>query len=193
VPLEEPPESLSGFPVVVLDETALLARIHRAERDPIHFSAGETGRFDIEPDGTLYLARTQEGAFLEVFRGRLLPLEEVAVRKLALIRPRRALSLADLTSPACRGFGITAAIQASPDYALCQRWAAAFRAAGFDGVRYRLSHDPSGESIGIALFGRGDEAGARLEVVDDQPIGDELVERVRKQFGVLVLPTRRPE
>ena len=31
----------------------------------------------------------------------------------------------------------------------------------------------------------------RLIVVDDQPISDELIERVRKRFGMLVLPTRR--
>jgi hypothetical protein len=192
VPLEEPPSDLSGFPAVFIDEGVVLARIHRTGREPVYFSAGGGGRFDIEPEGTLYLARTEEGAFLEVFRSRLVPSEEVAARKLASIRLREKWRLADLTSPACRGFGVTAAVHATPDSALCQRWATALRAAGFDGILDRLSHDPSGEAIGIALFGPVDETVARLTVEDDRPIGDDLVERIRTRFGVLVLPTKQP-
>ena len=193
MPLEEPPGSLDGFPAAVIDKTTVLARIHRAETNPIFFSTRGKGRFDISPEGTLYLAGSDEGAFLEVFRGRVVALEEVAIRRLAFIGLRGNARLADLASASSRGFGITAEIHATPDYDLCQRWAEALRAAGFDGVRYSLSHDPSGDSAGIALFGPEDEVAARLAVLDDQAIEDDLIERVRREFGVLVLPTRRPD
>jgi len=191
VPLTEPPESLTGFPAVALSKASALARVHRADRHPVSFSTSGDGRFDLSPEGTLYLAGTDEGAFVEVFRSRLIPREEVAVRRPALIELGEELALADLTSAIARGFGVTAAIHASPDYALCQRWAAALHAEGFDGVYYRLSHDPSATEVGAALFGPHEHVAQRLIVVDDQPISDELIERVRKRFGMLVLSTRR--
>ena len=191
MPLEEPPETLDDFPTAVLDDAVVLARIHRAERDPLFFSTGGRGRFDINPEGTLYLASDEGCAFVEVFRSRLVPLEEVAVRRLAFIGLRAEFRLADLTSAASRGFGVTAAIHASSDYELSQRWAAALHGQGFGGVVYRLSHDPSGESVGVALFGPRDQVVSGLVVVDDQPIGDELIEQVRSRFGVLVLPVHQ--
>jgi hypothetical protein len=192
VPLEEPPERLEAFPEVVLDKAVVLARIHRAENEPLHFSTGGGGRFDLSPEGTLYLATEELGAFVEVFRGRLVALDEVAARRLALVRLRAKVRLADLTSASSRGFGVTGAIHASSDYALCQRWASALHRHGFDGVVYHVSHDPSGESLGVALFGPPDRVLSKLVVVDDEPIGDELIEHVRERFGVLVLPVHHP-
>jgi hypothetical protein len=46
-------------------------------------------------------------------------------------------------------------------------------------VRYSLSHEPSGDSAGIALFGPEDEVAERLAVLDDQAIEDDLIERWR--------------
>ncbi len=192
MPLEEPPESLEEFPERILQEGLVLARIHRSETDPLFFSTSGGGRYDIDLEGTLYLAADEVGAFVEVFRSRLVPLDEVAARRLAFVRLRANLRLADLTSGVSRGFGVTAAIHASPDYGLCQRWAAALKRQGFDGVVYRLSHDPSGELVGVALFGPRDEVLSQLIVLDDQPIGDELIEEVRRRFGVLVLPVYHP-
>lgn len=192
MPLEEPPEVLDGFPDVVLETGVVLARIHRSENDPLFFSTSGDGRFDISPEGTLYLAADEVGAFLEVFRSRLVPADEVAARRLAVVALQADSRLADLTSAAGRGFGITAAIHASSDYRLCQRWAAALDRHGFDGVLYRLSHDPSAEAVGVALFGPREAALARVAVVDDRPIEDELIEEVRARFGVLVLPVYRP-
>lgn len=192
MPLGEPPESLEEFPEVVLDKGIVLARIHRAENEPLYFSTDGGGRFDINPEGTLYLAADELGAFVEVFRGRLVALDEVAARRLARLRLRAKIRLADLTSAASRGFGVTAAIHASSDYALCQRWASALHRQGFDGVLYRVSHDPSGASSGVALFGPADEVLSKLVVVEDEPIGDELIEKVRARFGVLVLPVQHP-
>lgn len=189
MPLAEPPDRLSRFPRVVVAESTVLARIHRAETDPLFFSTSGAGRFDVRPAGTLYLAATDEGAFLEVFRGRVVSSEEVSARRVAFLEVRSDLELADVTSRSARRFGVTAAIHATPDYGVCQRWAAAFEAERFDGMHYRLSHDPSVTEAGIALFGPGKRVAGRLRTVDDQPIADELVERVRKRFGIVVLPS----
>jgi len=128
----------------------------------------------------------------EAVRGRLVPSEEVSARRIAFVEVESELELADVTSAAARGFGVTALIHASPDYELCRRWAAALEAARFDGMYYRLSHDPSVTEAGIALFGSRKRAAQRLRALDDQPIGDELIERVRRRFGIIVLPSRGP-
>ncbi|MEK7422350.1 MAG: RES family NAD+ phosphorylase [Actinomycetota bacterium] len=192
MPLEEPPGSLAGFPAAVLDRSRVLARIHRAHTSPIFFSTSGNGRFDVSPEGTLYLAESDEGAFLEVFRGRVVALEEAAARRLAFIGLRRDVQLADLTSTSSRGFGITAEIHVTRDYARCQTWAMALHAAGFEGVLYSLRHDPSGSSLGVALFGLDSEVAGRLVIHEDRELEDDLIERVRRHVGVLVLPARRP-
>jgi hypothetical protein len=51
-------------------------------------------------------------------------------------------------------FGVTAEVHTSSDRSLTQEWAAAFAAAGFDGVRSFVRHDPGQRRIGIAIFGR---------------------------------------
>jgi RES domain len=142
------------------------------------------GRFDLPGSrGTLYAAATSVGAFLEVFRGRLIPSAEVAARSLATFTPTSELRLADCTHPEARRFGVTAAIHSTPDYALTQRWALAFADAGFDGIYYLVSHDPSAGERGVALF-----AGASLATAASAPIPDGLVAEVQRRFGLLVLP-----
>jgi hypothetical protein len=74
-----------------------------------------------------------------------------------------------------------------PDRRSTRRWAEAFRAADFDGVRYRVSNDPSQRSIGIALFapaGRAD-----WPVATSDPIGGGLLTLARRRYGLVVLPT----
>lgn len=185
MPLAEPPASLDGFPEA--DPLGLLYRIHRAELEPVHFSSTGHGRFDLPaPEGTLYAALSALGAFLEVFRSTLIPLAEVEARAVATLSPPEPLRLADCTSKAARGYGITAAVHSTPDYELTQRWARAFRAAGFDGVFHLLGHDPSGGEIGIALFS---SAPAPPVVQHDAPIEDGLIRLAQERFGVLVVPT----
>lgn len=198
MPLSEPqaaagPSSagtLSGFPSFGLPAGQQLYRIHRAARDPISFSSSGEGRFDLPaPDGTVYFAADEIGALIEVFRSNLIPLDEVRVRRLARITiPKAVLRVADCTASKARGYGITAAIHSTPDYALCQRWAVAFRNAGFDGIRYRLSHDPSQQEIGIALF-VPDDAAKLLVVENDAEIEDNLLGIAQQRFGMFVVPT----
>lgn len=181
MPLTDPPQTLHGFPSVPAPR--LLYRIHRSSHDPLYFSSTGDGRFDLRPRGTLYAAETPVGAFLEVFRSRLIPSAEVAARSLTTLEGTQELQLADCTSPEARGFGVTAAIRSTPDYAITQRWALAFADAGLDGIQYLVSHDPSAGERGVALFD-----GESLATAASAPIPDDLVAEVQRRFGLLVLP-----
>jgi hypothetical protein len=194
VPLYDPPASLDGFPSLSVSEQ--LYRIHRSDHEPLYLSNTGESRFDLPaPRGTLYTAQTPVGAFLEVFRGRLIPSAEVAARSLTRLDPTGdPLSLADCTNPEARGFGVTAAIHSTLDYDLTQRWALAFADAGFDGIYYLVSHDPGATEHGIALFAEVPTR-PRLPIagiggIASTPIPDDLVAEVQRRFRLLVLPVR---
>ncbi len=187
--LTPPPARLAGFPSLHLRE-AKLSRIHRADLSPWWFSSDGSGRFDLPAEsgrGTCYLAMEPEGCFLEVFRGvSLIPEQEIEVRRLSRLTVEEAL-LADCASSRSREFGLTAEVHSTPDYRITQRWAAAFAAAGFDGVRYLLRHDPSQHLSGIALFG---PAGSPpWPAPPPEEIELDLQLEVERRFGLRVLPT----
>jgi hypothetical protein len=181
---------LDGFPSLRLSG-ATPYRIHRAGRSPWWFSSDGTGRFDLPPGsgrGTCYLAEEPVGCFLEVFRfWSLVPEAELATRRIACLGLPPVL-LADCTSGLCREFGLTGEIHSTPDYAQTQAWAAAFEAAGFDGIRYLLRHDPGQHLTGVALFG---PAGAASwpHLRPSEPIGPKVIEEAERRFGVRVVPT----
>jgi len=108
---------------------------------------------------------------------------------LSTLQVPEPMVLANATHARARGFGITAGISAieEPDRVRTRRWAEAFNTAGFAGVRYRLSHDPSQRLIGVALFGAAGVA--PWPVVAPEPIGGSLLELVRHRYGLVVLPT----
>jgi hypothetical protein len=190
VPLGEPPADLSGFPAWTLRPERVLARIHRREKDARYFGASGDYRFDLRsPRGTLYVANSAVGSFVEVFRTvPYVAQSEVDARLIAALRIPDSRRLADCTATRARRFGITAAIHSAPDYALCQRWAETFADARFAGIRYLVSHDPSSAEIGLALF--GNEGVDESFVVDeDRPISTGLIDDVRSRFGIVVLPT----
>ena len=189
-PLPPQPSELTGFPRHSL-RGAQLYRIHRAGRTPWWFSNDGSGRFDLPTaggQGTCYLAETPAGCFLEVFRAwTLVPAAEVEVRRLSHL-PMPEKDLADCTSPKCREFGLTAEIHSTPDYVATQRWAAALAAAGFGGIRYLLRHDPSADSVGVALFGTAGDSLAHLSSYGER-IGQEVLDEVEARFGIRVRPT----
>lgn len=190
-PLALPPEDLASlheFPVRATLASQPLYRIHRWTHGPWYFSDDGSGRFDLTPPrGTCYLATEPIGAFIEVFRTTaLVASADVAKRHLATLRVIRNAKLADCTVRGARAFGITAAIHSSEDYHATQTWADAFARVGFDGIYYRLSHDPSQRCLRIALFGQGGDGD--LPVVSDEPIDPELINAAR-EFGILVIPT----
>lgn len=190
-PLAAPPADLTGFPFWELALGTPLYRVHRATRSPWWFaSRAESGggRFDLPaPAGTCYLAEDPLGAFVEVFRETALVAQrDVDRRRLSVFTVAAPIRLADCTARGARAFGVTAAIHADPAYDLPGRWAVAFAGAGFDGVRYLVSHDPSARLVGVALFGR---AGPAEWPAATTPIPIDLCDRTATEFGIRVLPT----
>lgn len=95
-----------------------------------------------------------------------------------------------VSDEASRHFGVTAAIHSTPDYALCQRWAAAFADAGFDGINYLASHDPSVNERSVAIF-QGSAKAEKLARLMSSDIGEEVIRDVDQRYGIVVVPTPR--
>ena len=166
-----------------------LWRIHLDKNGPWWFCSDLECRFDLPaPRGTCHLADHRLGAFVEVFTDVTLVAEEdVGRRVLSALRVPRTLQLADCTHEGSRGFGSTGEIHTTTDYDLTQRWARAFIAAGFDGIRYLVRHDPAQRRVGIALFGEGGEAGGWPEPTTEE-ISEDLLRDAARRFGIHVLP-----
>ena len=109
---------------------------------------------------------------------------DVVARRQTTVSPAAAILLANCTSPRALGFGVIGAIHSTPDYELTQAWAAAFLHAGFGGVRYFVSHDPSQKLVGVALFGSAPLATA----VRTGPIPPEVISDAERRFGIKVRP-----
>jgi hypothetical protein len=153
---------------------------------PWWFSSDGAGRFDLAPPrGTCYLADDEMGALLEVLGPVAVVSADWAKRfsvwQLGL--PDQC-SAADTTVRAARGFGVTAELATVTPYDLPQRWAAAFAAAGYQGVRYRVRHDPGG-SRALALFGAAGER-KRWPRGRCQDVDDEVLERLADQTGLRI-------
>lgn len=191
-PLGLPPDDLTALPRWTLPTTRALYRIHRQKHGAWYFDNGPGGRFNLSGAfGTCYLALQPDGALLETLgrQGRLIDPLEVARRVLSTVHVPRPMLVANTGHARARAFGITAGISAieEPDRHTTRRWAEAFHTSGFDGIRYRLGHDPSQRTIGIALFGAAGQSdwtgGAQAAIAAD------LLARVRRRYGLIVLPT----
>jgi hypothetical protein len=192
-PLGSPPTDLSNFPVADVASGASLWRIHPRQYDPIWFGSDGRSRFDLAaPEGTCYLAEDPLGAFVEVFRDTTtLASGDLALRRITQWRVLRDIRLADCSHRLARSFGVTAALHSSPDYRVTQDWARAFAAAGFDGIRYLVSHDPAQKLAGVALFGAAGEPADNGEFgsLDSANIDDTLIDRAVKELGFKVIPS----
>jgi hypothetical protein len=191
--LPAPPDDLPELPSTKLG-SGHLWRIHAADVTPWFFDVGPDGRFNLAESGTCYLAQEPIGAFVEKL-GRLLrpggaiPEPLVDTHRLSKLRPPRA-RVVDLTDPSVLGLiGLTAEIHSTTDYDLTQGWALALQEAGYDGIRYRARHDPRGQLVSIALFGKGKppRGAARTTPI---PIG--LIHEASTTFAITVLPRRHP-
>jgi hypothetical protein len=185
--------TLRGFPRSTLREDRVIYRIHKSARAPWWFSANGDGRFDpIDTGfGACYLADAPLGAWVEVFRKRLLLAEpDVAARSLQAVALGRSLRLADVTSRRALEFGITASVGANERYEESQSLATQALNAGYGGIRYFVSHDPAQTLRGIALFaaaGQPDEEDP-LWPSETGPIPPSLVREANELFGYRVLP-----
>jgi hypothetical protein len=132
-----------------------LFRVCRQNNATWWFSSDGSGRFDLEaPEGTCYLASDSYAAIREASRlGPVTPrwCAEREIRTAA--PPDPEARLAATTWKAAGRFGITNELIATVPYDLSRRWASAFRAQGFDGIRHQLRHDQRPRAGGISLFG----------------------------------------
>ncbi len=188
------PASLAGFPGCPIGETSLFrlwrARGSSPRPEPWWFSSKlgpAGGRFDLpEPMGTMYTSTSRVGALLEGLQAVLtnLPIEELAVRRLATITPPPgAPDAADLCATTAAGSGVTSAVWAGGDRALTQQWAEAFRRDGWWALHGGAHHDPSATLRVVAVFGAAGKKAPALggvwswtdrSVHDDPAVVEEL-------------------
>lgn len=181
--------NLDGFPRSTLRGDRIVHRIHNATHGPWWFSE-DVGRFD--PVGTgcgaCYLAAEPLGAWVEVFREQMTWSEsDVQRRRLLSVELGRGLSLADVTSPRALQFNITAQLGAGSDTDASRTFAAEVLAAGYDGVRYWVRHDPRQKSYGYAIFDTAGESTAWPDGASE-PLGDGLIAAAVKTYGYRILP-----
>jgi RES domain len=177
------------FPIWQPRKEAAWSRMHRRHHGAWWFSSDGSGRFDLAPpNGTCYLAETALGALVEHFDGiSVIPQEDLDQRRISVVSAGRPLRLADCTSPEARRFGADLSLSASSDYARAQRFAAWFRGAGLEGVRYLLRNDPAATMVGIALFGPAGEQD--LAVLSTSPVDDATLATAAQRYGIEVVPT----
>jgi hypothetical protein len=189
-----PVSNWSDFPARRIDTATPLFRIHQRHRHPAWFSTDGLGRFDPVPShrdrfGVCYLGLDPLAPNVEVFgRIRAVPTAELDRRRLSELTVRHVVELADLTNRAVLGaFEITAAYSTGTDYGPAQDLASRLFEAGFDGVVYRVRHDPAMELEAVALFGEPGEAPDRFNPPKSRPIARELI-AAGEQFRIEVLP-----
>lgn len=157
VTLREPGD-LRGFPVG--PPPARVLRVCRSVMGTWWFSSDGSGRYDLSPpEGTCNFATDRYAAIREASRlGPVTPnwVGEREVREVA--PPNARARLAATTRTAAGSYGITTEFATLVPYDLPRRWAAAFRAHRFDGIRHTLRHDQRARPSGISLFGRAGAA-----------------------------------
>ena len=181
------PGDLTGFPTAAPPKH--LVRVCRAGRATWWFSADGSGRFDLHPPtgnpptGTCYLATDAFAAVREATRLGPVSTAWVADRELRRVSPPDPNArLAATTRQAAGRYGVTPELATVIPYDLSRRWATAFRAALFDGIRHQLRHDQRARPSGIALFGPAGPAD--LDDGTRTPLTNAVIEAA----GVRVLP-----
>ena len=178
------------FPTRTLPAGTSLHRIHRAGRVADHYDTTDRHRFGAPPGspryGVCYVALEPIAAYVEVF-GRIgtLGIAEIDRRRISETIGARDLRLADLSHRSILGrFGVTAAHSTGTDYTPSQELSSRLHNAGYDGIVYRVRHDPQMQLEAVAVFARQP---APLSWHDPQPIPNSLVQQGLR-FGIRVLP-----
>ena len=181
---------LSGLPELLWTPARPLYRIHRRQMSAVFYGTN-LYRFDppdaASPWGTCYAAPTAMTAYLEVFASLGgLTWEMIRQRLLAELAVTAPVRLADISHPHVIGlYGLDASYSMGRAYDASQRLAVAVHDAGFDGIHYPARHDPSGTLRSIALFGPAGADSAALQVVNDDDIGDGLVDAAAEGFRLV--------
>jgi hypothetical protein len=183
------------FPSRRIGPSTSLFRIHQEIFHPAWFNSDGSWRFDPLPAyrtrfGTCYLGLEPLSSYVEVFgRIRAVPETEIERRVLSMLAPVADLSIADLTNRTVLGdFGVTATHSTGGDYGPAQTLAVNLFDAGFDGILYRVRHDPAMELEAVALFGEPGETPTRLSPPKTGPIPPYLIDAGR-EFHIEVVPS----
>lgn len=176
------PGDLTGFPVVRPPRRVM--RVCRSAQESWWFSSDGSGRFDLQPPhGTCYFATDAYAAIREASRLGPVTTEWVEHRELRTLEPPDPdARLAGTTRQAAGRYGITTELVTIIPYDLPRRWAQAFYAHRFGGIRHQLRHDQRARPSGIALFGHA--GAANLPEGSSDPLTLDRVERA----GVQVIP-----
>jgi hypothetical protein len=132
-----------------------MARVCRVGRATWWFSSDGSGRFDLEPpEGTCYFATDEYAALREASRlGPVTPAWAAARELRVTDAANPTARLAATTRKDSGRHGVTTELATLVPYDLTRRWAAAFRAHGFGGIRHQLRHDQRARPSGVAWFG----------------------------------------
>ncbi len=156
-------DELEKFPPHVLDGDRWIFRLHLAANGVWYFSSTNKGRFNLpEPRGTCYAADTLEAAVIETLGPDMreqggIAASDAAKLRVTPIRLEYSPTLADLEADNAWKWNVSREIASMRDYAVPQVWAAAFDAAGFEGIRYLSRYTTGTSAFAYALFG---DAGA---------------------------------
>ncbi len=200
--LREPPSDpsvLSSGPVHELD--SLVRCCLRRYPRPWYFGNSGYNRYDLtaDPDfGTCHTASDGIGALREVLGpdwgiGDVVPRTFLDERRLWDLRPDPShdddtTPTADLEDDHWDQFGLTSEIFTTDEYGLVQRWAAAFRTAGYHGLKVSLRLALGHARYGVALFGpRGAQTGdPRFSAETPRDMDDAFAADFIKATGIAV-------
>ncbi|MFD4314966.1 RES family NAD+ phosphorylase [Streptomyces sp. NPDC058548] len=110
----------------------------------------------IPPGGTCYLSESEEGAYLEVFgrfNGRAVTEDDLAERRLAVVRLSHDTQAYDMTSPAnFSDLPEDVRHETGPQYPKSQEFAAALYAANWGGIWWISVKHPPAQCHNLAAF-----------------------------------------
>jgi hypothetical protein len=139
--------------------------------------------------GVCYLGTEPLASYVEVFgRTLTIPRTEIFRRLLSEMTIPTAVDLADLTNRKALGFGVDAGHSTSLDYGHAQQLSGVLYEAGFQGIYYRVRHDPDVALEAVALFGSPGERPEHFDSPKTSAISDDLIDAADKTFGLTVLP-----
>lgn len=174
-----------------LDPGTPLVRVHHMDNSPVWFGPAQGAlpgsRFDAPGGefGTLYVAETLKGAFVEtVLRkaNRIVARPFVEQRAFSVLRPKRELTLVQVHGDGLIQLGVTSDICAGDDYGPSQALALAlYTKLPLDGLAYRARHN--NDEICYAVNDR--VAVDDLEIVETSLFSDHrsLVDALLRRHG----------
>ncbi|MFD9107631.1 RES domain-containing protein [Streptomyces bottropensis] len=187
-------ELQSDFPAQDVGPGHAVYRAHRFDNGPLYYCTNGLCRFD-PPDrskgdyGTCCTADAEVIALLEHLGDQDFTWEWVAKRRISEIVPRKKHRIADLLDPTTVGrWRIGGDLQAGRDRPQSKSWGAAFRKAGFDGVRHKSAKDVALDEVCVAFFGPPGPHSGLLKHGDPAPVSRRVLRELEQRFGFRSFP-----